>query len=368
MRGRVVAAVVGAVVVLLVVGGQLRGDDGSSVEPRGGWRSAEDRGVGGWGAVLAHEGVRLRVRDVDPGELRLLPGTTYLFAESLLEPESAERVVDEARRGARVVAAGPDARRLLTALGEPQARLTGRPGVARAARRVAGTRATDRVARTGVVWARPPGGLEPLLALGSRSGDGPVVAGELRVGRGRIVLVPDRGIVDNRGIVQADNAAFAVAVTGRGRVVALRPRDDASVGGLPSRAATVVGLLVLAAAAALLARGRQLGPAVLPDADPTPGRSAYVDALAAVLARTSDRGSATRRLRGRARVILARRVGLPPDAGPDEVRVAALRAGLDETDASAVAGGAGAAASRGESATDLQAVGRALARLEGDTR
>lgn len=367
MRGRVVAGIVGALVVALVLFGQLRGDEDASTEPPGGWRSAERGGVGGWGAVLAHEGVRLRVRDVDPGDVRLLPGTTYLFAESLLEPDGAEHVVDEVRRGARVVAAGADARRLLSALGERQARLTGRTGDALPARRVAETAATDRVARSGVVWARPPSALRPLLVLGAPSGDGPVVAGELPVGRGRIVLIPDRGIVDNRGIVRSDNAAFAVAATGRGRVVALRLRDDASVGGLPPRVAVVVLLLVLAAAAALVARGRRLGPAVLPDADPTPGRSAYVDALAAVLARTKDRTTAVARLRGRARAILARRVGLGPEAGPDEVRAAALRAGLDETDASAVAG-PGDAAARGGRAEELQAVGRALARLEGDTR
>ena len=86
--------------------------------------------------------------------------------------------------------------------------------------------------------------------------------------------------------------------------------------------------------------------------------------LAAVLARTSDRTTATTRLRARGRTVLARRVGLAPDAGPDEVRAAGLRAGLTEADAAALAGG-----DDGPGRTaDLQAVGRALARLEGDTR
>jgi len=310
VKGRAIAGAIGALVLVIFVLGQLRGDDDPSVEPRGGWRSAESRGVGGWAAVLDHEGVRLRVREVDPGELRLLPGTTYLFAESLLDRGSARRVAREVRRGARVVAVGADARQLLRALDEPAPTLSGPPGDAVPARRVADTAATDRVARSGQVWSTPPAGLRPLLVLDVAPPEDRVVAGDLRVGRGRVVLIPDRGIVDNRGIVRADNAAFAVAVAGRGRVVALRPRDGVSAGGLPSRAVVVVLLLALAAGTAMVARGRRLGPAVLPDEDPTPGRSAYVDALAAVLARTSDRASATTRLRGRARAILARRVGL----------------------------------------------------------
>ncbi|CAB4949033.1 unannotated protein [freshwater metagenome] len=349
---------------MIFVLGQLGGGDEAADEPRGGWRSGDARGVGGWATVLGHEGVRLRVREVDPDDLRLLPGTTYLFAESLLTRRSARRVAREVRRGARVVAVGQDARRVLRALGEPVPTLSGPPGTAVPARRAPETRATDRVARQGPVWATPPPGMRELLVLDATAPQDRVVAGELRVGRGRVVLIPDRGIVDNRGIVRADNAAFAVAVTGRGRVVALRPRDGASAGGLPPRAVAVVLLLALAAGAALVSRGRRLGPPVLPDEEPTPGRSGYVDALAAVLARTADRTTATRRLRARGRTVLARRVGLAPDAPDDEVRAAGLRAGLTEADAAALAGG-----DDGPGRTaDLQAVGRALARLEGDTR
>lgn len=361
MRARIVWSLVGAAVVAIFLVGQFSGDD-RPAEPTGGWRSAEDSGLGGWSAVLDHEDVDLRIREVDPGDLRLLPGTTYLFAEGLLTARSAQRVASEARRGARVVATGDDARAILRALGASRARLVEQDGLAIAARRVPETAATDRVERDGVVWRRAPDGLRALLVLGTPDGDGPVVAGDLRVGRGRVVLIPDRGIVDNEGIVRADNAAFAAGVVGAGRVVALRPREDATVGGLPPRAALVVLLLALAAGAALVSRGRRLGPAVQPADDPPPGRSAYVDALAAVLARTADRGRSVERLRTRARAVLARRVGLAPGAGPDEVRDSARRAGLDAADAAALAGVDGPAPH------DLQAVGRALARLEGDTR
>ena len=382
MRARLVWGLVGAVVLAIFLMGQFAGGDDASVDPPDGWRSANAAGLGAWAAVLAHEDVELRVRDVDPGDLRLLPGTTYLFGEGLLTPRSARRVASEVRRGARVVATGEDARALLRALGRSGARLVDREGLALAARRTSETAATDRVERDGAVWPRAPRGLRPLLVLGTPSGDGPVVAGDLQVGRGRVVLIPARGIVDKAGIVRADNAAFAAGVVGDDRAVALRPREDASVGGLPPRAALVVLLLAAAAAALLVSRGRRLGPAVQPADDPTPGRSAYVDALAAVLARTSDRDAAAERLRARGRALLARRVGLAPDAGPDDVRAAARRAGLEDGDAAALAGTvtpvgpASAGADPGPASHhrgagrhhDLQAVGRALARLEGDTR
>jgi hypothetical protein len=375
VKGRVILGLVGAVVLVLFVLGQLGlGDEETSPDPPGGLRSAEPNGVGAWPAVLGRGDVRLQIRDVDPDDLRLLPSTTYVFVERQLDRETAAEVVDGARRGARIIAAGPDAQALLRALDEPTASQPGGLGAAAPARRVAETAAVDRVARTGVVWEIPPEDLRSLLVLRPRNGgDGGVVAGDLRVGRGRIVLIPDRGVLENRGLVQADNAAFAVAVAGRGPLVALRFAVDSSVGGIPGRVVLVVLLLVLAAAAAMVARGRRLGPAVHPDSDPTPGRSGYVDALAAVLARTNDRAAAAERMRSRARSVLARRVGLGPDPGSDEVRSAALRAGLSESDAAALAGRSPSDAGPGAPVApvdphQLQAVGRALARLEGDTR
>ncbi|WP_026910713.1 DUF4350 domain-containing protein [Patulibacter minatonensis] len=363
MKGKVIAGVLAAVVVLVVLATQFSGGDDGSTEVRDGWRSGAERGLGAWAAVLRHEGVRLRVRDVDPSSMRLLPGTTYVFAEELLDDDAADRVVEELRRGARVVAVGDDADLVLRALDEPTADETRTSGDAVAVRDAAETRATDLVRRSGVVWSDPPSDLRPLLELDRPGGD--AVAGTLRVGRGTVVLIPDRGIVENLDLREADNAAFAAAVVGRGKAVALRTRESGSVGGLPSRAVLVVLLLVAAAAVALVARGRRLGPAVQPDEDPTPGRSGYVDAVAAVLARTSDRRSAVERLRARGRALLARRIGLEPDPTPEDVRAAARSAGLTDADAAALAGGPGAAP---PGTDELQAVGRALARLEGDTR
>jgi hypothetical protein len=354
---RIVLGLLSAVVVLGLVLTALNARPEAAPPARDGWTSGEPGGVGGWAAVLAREGVRLRVRDVDPSDLQLLPGTTYLFGEDALDDADARRVAREARRGSHVVAVGRDAWRIarVLRLDAPGGEATG--DAVRVAREPE-TAAVGAVARDGAVWPSTPPRARPLLAVGERA-----VAVAVRVGRGRVVLVPDRGIVENAGLVRADNAAFAVALAGRGRVVALRPREEATAfGGVPARAVTVVLLLVLAAGAAMLSRGRRLGPPTEPDEPPSPGRSAYVDALAALLARTPDRGRTAERLRARGRAVLARRVGLPPDPTPDDVRAAARRAGLDDADAAALAGTGPSSATP----VDVRAVGRALARLEGD--
>lgn len=357
MRRRIVLGVVGVVVALLLGLTALNARPAPAPPPEDGWSSGDAGGVGGWAAVLAREGVRLRVRDVDPADLRLLPGTTYLFAEDALDTDDAARVAREVRPGARVVAVGRDAWRVGRALrvDAPTGEATG--DAARAVR-APETTAVGTVWRDGAVWRTGPPGTRPLLRVGDRA----VAAVAVGAGRGRVLLVPDRGIVENAGLVRADNAAFAVALAGRGRVVALRPRERATAfGGVPARTVTVVLLLVVAAGAAMLSRGRRLGPATEPDEPPSPGRSAYVDALAALLARTSDRDRAAEHLRARGRSLLARRVGLPPDPTPDDVRAAARRAGLDAADAAALAGG-----SPSTTPVEVRAVGRALARLEGD--
>ncbi|WP_320672170.1 DUF4350 domain-containing protein [Patulibacter defluvii] len=359
MKLRALLSVVGLVLVVLIVLG-LFGSGGEDPPPRNGWNSAEDRGLAGWRALLRHEGVGVRVAEVDADRLRLLPRTTYLFAEGDLDRDRARRVLREARRGARVVAAGRDAIVLGRALGLPLASASGGP-VARRARRSPETRSVDRVAtgRGAVAW---PGSEHALWALvtagvGDVLHDPPVVVGQARVGEGTLLLLASRRPVENGGLGVDDNAALAVGLAGRGRVVALRVRDGAATAaGVSPRVGVVLALLVLAGVAALLSRGRRLGPAVAPDEDPAPSRSAYVDALAAALARTRDRDAALRPTRERARAILRRRVGLEPDAGPPELEAAALRAGLEPAAARALAGTG--------TTPDPRAAGQALAALE----
>src|SRR5207248_657399 len=93
-----------------------------------------------------------------------------------------------------------------------------------------------------------------------------------------------------------------------------------------------------------------------------PPRWAYVEAVAATLARTRQPREAVEPVRRRARELIARRAGLPADADRAELHRAALRLGLAEDEATAALGGGttdGAA---------VLAAGRALARLAGGER
>ena len=87
----------------------------------------------------------------------------------------------------------------------------------------------------------------------------------------------------------------------------------------------------MAAAAWLLARSRRLGPPEDEARALPPPRWAYVDAVAGTLARTRRPHEATEPVRQRARQLIARRTGLPPDAAPDDLYRAALRLGLPRT-------------------------------------
>jgi hypothetical protein len=77
------------------------------------------------------------------------------------------------------------------------------------------------------------------------------------------------------------------------------------------------------------------------------------------LVRTRRPQEAAEPVRRRAAELIARRTGLPADAGADELYRAAVRLGLPEDEAAAVMGG-GAAGDSG-----ILAAGRALAHLSG---
>ena len=107
---------------------------------------------------------------------------------------------------------------------------------------------------------------------------------------------------------------------------------------LPARFGWALIGLALAALVFMVARGRRLGPPEPERRDLPPPRRAYVDALAATMARGRDREEAVAPVRAEARRRLARRAGLGPQAGPDAWREAALAAGLDADEARALSG------------------------------
>ena len=161
-------------------------------------------------------------------------------------------------------------------------------------------------------------------------------------GRGRIALLADSSPLQNRLLGEADNAALALALSGRGPLTFVESVHGygpaRGLAALPARFGWALIGLALAALVFMVARGRRLGPPEPERRDLPPPRRAYVDALAATMARGKEREEAVAPVRAEARRRLARRAGLGPQAGEDDVagRGAGGRAG----------GGRGAGAQR----------------------
>lgn len=260
------------------------------------------------------------------------------------------------RSGGRLVAAGAGTAGLARALGAggPDAAFAAAARTLRPAApapELAAVRAIH--VPPGPAWMDGGGGL-PLLA----DADGPGLVG-VAAGRGRALLLPDPGPLHNRALARADNAALGLALAGGPRTAAFLelPPDAVRATGLaalPARWKVALGAAVLAALVLLAARARRLGAAERPGRELAPPRTAYVEALAAGLARTPDRAALAGPVRDAARAALARRAGLAPDAPPDAVRDAAARLGLPPDEAAALA-------SAGP--PELLTAGRAHARL-----
>ena len=186
-----------------------------------------------------------------------------------------------------------------------------------------------------------------------------------RVGSGRIALLADTSPLQNRLLDEDDNAAFALALSGRGPLTFVESvhgyGPQRGLAAIPARFGWALIGLLLAALVFMVARGRRLGPPERERRELPPPRRAYVDALAATMARGKEREAAVAPVREEARRRLARRAGLREDA-PDEAWLAAARgAGLDDDEARALSG-------RAEDDEAVVATGRALAALAGPDR
>jgi hypothetical protein len=137
----------------------------------------------------------------------------------------------------------------------------------------------------------------------SDSGEGTVVAGteddalavEVTEGEGRMTLLADASPLQNRLLDHADNAGFALALAGEtpGPVVFVEsvhgygpPRG---LSAFPARWRWAGAGLVGAAGLWMWSRGKRLGPPEQAERVLPPPRRAYVEALAATLARARKR-------------------------------------------------------------------------------
>jgi hypothetical protein len=196
------------------------------------------------------------------------------------------------------------------------------------------------------------------------AGDGGALLLVLTAGRGRIALLADTSPLQNRLLGEADNAALALALSGRGPLTFVESVHGygpaRGLAALPARFGWALIGLALAALVLMVARGRRLGPPEPERRDLPPPRRAYVDALAATMARGNAREEGVAPVRAEARRRLARRAGSASVADDEAWWAAARAAGLEEDEARSLTG-------RAEDDETVLATGRALAALAGPT-
>jgi hypothetical protein len=364
-RGARLSVVAGAAFLVLAAlssflpggGGQGGGSPSSSYSNR-------PDGTSAWAELLSRFGHHVdRLRgDLDPSALD--PATTVVVLDAPgLTGTEARDLGHFVHRGGHLVAGGAGADGWLQSVVDDPPTLSGdgtrtvRPAGATAPE-VDGVSAV-RTAKLGS-WS-DPGSLEPILA----GDDGRVVALAGRSEQGRVVALADPSPVQNALLAVDDDAALALGLAGGpGRTVLFAEGAHGygrgeGLAALPRRWRLTLAGLGLAAATWLLARSRRLGPPEHESRPLPPPRWAYVDAVAGTLVRTRRPFEAVEPVRHRARELIARRAGLPPDAGPDDLYRAGVGLGLTAEEAAAATGGGPT------DETGVLAAGRALARLTG---
>ena len=321
--------------------------------------ATSERGLAAWAELLRDSGRRVAALRDDPSDESLPDGGTVVLLEpDVVREESARALRRFAERGGRVIAGGTEPRRWVETLAgnEGLEWEDGGPAgvhVQAPAPETAGVARVRTAADGRWTWAG-----RALPALGEGTGSLLLVTD---VGRGRVALLADVSPLQNRLLDRADNAALALSLAGDGPVTFVESVHGYGRGtglaALPARFRWALILLALAALGYMLARGRRFGPPEAERRELPPPRRAYVDALAATLARGRRREEAVAPVRAAARSRLARRTGVPETAEGEALMAAARKAGLDPAAAQAVA-------SPAEDDEDVLAAGRALALLE----
>jgi hypothetical protein len=308
--------------------------------------ATKPEGLAAWAELARRNGVRVRALRDSPAGAPLGTGTIAVMDGRLTGAE-ARALRRFAEEGGTVIAGGEPGSWTATLLGE---------------------KAPPAWKRNGPETVRGGSSELPNVARVKTSGDGRWTQSgplgslvlEKPVGRGRVVLLADTSPLQNRLLGQADNAALALALGGKGPLTFVESvhgyGPQRGLAAIPARFGWALIFLLLAALTFMVARGRRLGPAEPERRELPPPRRAYVDALAATTARGKAREDAVAPVRAEARRRLARRAGIREDA-PDETWIEAARAaGLEDEEARALSGQAGDDAA-------VVATGRALATL-----
>lgn len=365
--GRRVAVVVAGSVLVLnmalaaldsVVGGNPGGPMSSSY-------TTDDDGFGAWADLLAGRGHDVRRLQTPFARSTLDPRSTVVLADpDRVSPADLRRAARFVGSGGRLVLAGRSGTPMLAALSGERVRWSYeglRSG--RALLPVPETTGVRTVAGSGNGRYDDVGSLLPVVGA-----DGRFLAVVAAVGRGTVIGLADVGVLHNRRLADADNAAFALAVVGpRDRPVVFAEAEHGfgeviGLGAVPAAWKWAgVGLLA-AVLTAMWAYGQRFGPVEDEHRRLRPARRDYVDALAADLGRvTRWPVDAARPLAIDARRRLTDRLALPVDADDAAVRAAAERSGMPAADVEPLL-------QAPVTEADLVAVGRAAARLRTDGR
>lgn len=286
-----VAAAIGVALLFVVLGLASEAFTPAPQGPAGSSYATTPAGAAAWAELLARSGRGVVQLRAPLDQARLPPSATLVvLGATSLSAAAGRELVSFVRAGGRLVIGGGDPSATLPAL---LARAPGwtpsGPPVVHPVARVPEVAGVGTVVTAGAgAWSTGPG--TPVLA-----GSGHVVLAVLGLGRGRIDLLADAAPVENRLLASADNAQLALNLAGpAGTPVvfaeALHGFGEATgLAAIPARWWLTFAGLCLAWAAWALARGRRVGEAEVPEPEPVPPRSAYVDAVARMIVRRRDR-------------------------------------------------------------------------------
>jgi hypothetical protein len=359
---RLIAVLVGVLVVANIGAGFLdRVLGGGPSGPSSSSYATSSGGLAAYADLLGAQGTSVTRLRTPLDKAHLDPGSTLVLVDTPLPQIEEATVEDFVRQGGRLVAAGAQADGVVASLADSRARWSDEG--AEVLHPVGGEPETAGVRRV----EASGNGSWSFVDNGELAGEGNTVVFADDVERGRVVAIADSSILSNDYLDRADNAAFAIAAAGpRNRPVVFAEYGhgyghSSGLGAIPTRWKAMLIIAALAAVVAMWARGKRLGP---PDRDDTvrpPPRVAYVEAVAATIARAGDREEGVRPVRAQARALVLARAGLPVDAVDDEVRRAASATGVPAATVEAVLRPV-------TSDDDVVAVGRALASLEEEQR
>ncbi|MDQ3916097.1 MAG: DUF4350 domain-containing protein [Actinomycetota bacterium] len=276
-----IALVAGAVVVLNLVVALLAAYLRAPGGPPSSSYATTERGLAAYASLLEEFDYEIERYRRPLGDEPLDPDTTVVLLDPpAVPPEGAEALGDFVERGGRLVAGGSSPYWLEDVLAEPPqwqhgtAEFTDAPGFP-----------GIRLAGEGT-WLDEGSG----SSIVGRPGASLVV--ELHEGRGVALLLADVSPLQNRMLDEGSNAALGLELAGPGDRAVVFVESvhgyglGAGLAALPSRWKWTLALLGLSAALWMWARAMRLGPPEQKERVLPPPRRAYVEALAATLART----------------------------------------------------------------------------------